>query len=173
MLTKRAHLGNGEKTYDKSSNAFKLDLQLNSIVADEKPTCIVQERNTTPMAKHLFKAGQSGNPNGRPKGSPNKKTIEFQNMLAANNFDPGEEYVALYRKQMELYRMLAAEKMRGGKRMKNPSGAAAILSDAGVSLNNICQYVYPKKKAIEHSGEVGVKTFADFIAAGAEGAGDE
>lgn len=80
-------------------------------------------------------------------------------MLEEKGFDPGETYVELFQKQMQLY------EIRRKKSPHNISGAAALLSDASQSLNNICQYVYPRKKAIEHSGEVGVKTFADFMAA--------
>ncbi len=109
--------------------------------------------------KSLYKPGQSGNPHGRPKGSVNRKTQEFMTMLEQKGFDPGEAYVDLFFKQLELYNI---------RREKNPaniSGASEILTAAGQTLNNICQFVYPKKKAIEHTGEVGVKTFADFIAA--------
>lgn len=112
------------------------------------------------MGDTKFKAGAARAPTaGRKAGTPNKKTKEFMLMLEEKGFDPGEAYVELYHKQMELF------DLRRSKNPKNVSGAAEILSDAGVSLNNICQYVYPKKKAIEHSGEVGVKTFADFMAA--------
>lgn len=113
------------------------------------------------MAKHKFKPGQSGNPNGRPKGSANKKTLEFQAMLQANNFDPGQAYVEIYKEQMAIFRKR--------KKAGNLEGSLVALGDAGTSVNNICQFVYPKKKAIEHSGEIGVRTFADFIAMGSEG----
>jgi competence protein ComGC len=111
------------------------------------------------MAKHKFKPGESGNPNGRPKGSVSKKTKEFMLMLEEKGFDPGQAYVELFQKQMELY------DIRREKNPANISGANEILSAASHTLNNICQFVYPRKKAIEHSGEVGVKTFADFMAA--------
>lgn len=107
-----------------------------------------------------FKPGQPRPANaGRKKGTPNKKTLEFQLLLQKHNFDPGEEFIYLYKEQMKIFEMR--------KQNRNFSGALIALSDAGQSLNNICQYVYPKKKAVEHTGEVGVKTFADFIAAGA------
>lgn len=112
------------------------------------------------MGDTKFKAGVARPANsGRKPGTPNKKTKEFMLMLEEKGFDPGEAYVELYHKQMELY------ELRRKKNPKNISGACAVLADAGISLNNICQYVYPKKKAIEHTGEVGVKTFADFMAA--------
>lgn len=97
---------------------------------------------------------------GRPKGTPNKKTKEFQLMLEEKGFDPGAAMVELYQKQMGLF-----EEFRKRNPNRNVPTAAGLLADASVTLNNICQYVYPKKKAIEHSGEVGVKTFADFMAA--------
>ena len=116
------------------------------------------------MAKHLFKPGQSGNPKGKAKGTPNKKTKEFMLMLEERGFDPGQAYVDLYFEQMKLF-----EEFRKLHKTRNLPTAAGFLADASVTLNNICQYVYPKKKAIEHSGEVGVKTFADFMAAAQAG----
>lgn len=79
-------------------------------------------------------------------------------MLERHNFDPGEEYVLLYKEQMRIFHDRKKNK-------RNQAGALEALSDAGHTLNNICQFVYPKKKAIEHTGEVGIKTFADFMAA--------
>ncbi len=113
------------------------------------------------MADTKWKPGKPKT-GGRQKGTPNKKTQEFLVMLEKNNFDPGEEYVALYRKQMAIYN----HRIKPVHGRANLAGALIALADASTSLNNICQFVYPKKKAIEHSGEVGVRTFADFIAAG-------
>lgn len=110
--------------------------------------------------KTAFKPGTPKPANsGRKKGTPNKKTLEFQIILQNNNFEPGEEFIYLYREQMKIF-----EQRKKDERF---DGALEALSDAAQTLNNICQYVYPKKKAIEHTGEVGVKTFADFVAAGA------
>lgn len=80
-------------------------------------------------------------------------------MLAEKGFDPGAAYIELFQKQMKLY---------DEKRKNFPHHIAtqgALLSQASQSLNNICQYVYPRKKAIEHTGEVNMKSFADFMAA--------
>ncbi len=110
--------------------------------------------------KTSFKPGQP-KIGGREKGTPNKKSLEFQSILEKHNFNPGEALVEIYKKQMEIFNLMRE------KRPYALTNASILLEKAGVTVNNICQYVYPRKKAIEHSGEVGVKTFADFIAAGA------
>ena len=51
------------------------------------------------------------------------------------------------------------------KKRANLAGALSALDRMESSAGELAQYVYPKKKAIEHSGEIGVKTFADFILA--------
>ena len=111
------------------------------------------------MSDTKFKPGHSGNPKGRGKGTPNKKTVEFMQMLEEKGFDPGAAYVELFQKQMQLYE----EKRKQNPKHKISQGV--LLNQASQTLNNICQYVYPRKKAVEHTGEVGVKTFADFMAA--------
>jgi hypothetical protein len=112
------------------------------------------------VAKHLFKPGDKRPEGaGRKAGTPNKKTLEFQEILARNNFDPGQALVEIYQEQMKLFELM---------RKNRPyalTPASVLLEKAQTTVNNICQYVYPRKKAIEHTGEVGVKTFADFIAA--------
>ena len=101
-----------------------------------------------------FKPGQP-KIKGRQKGTPNKKSLEFQEILAANNFSPAEAYLELYKRQMEIYNYR--------RKRKNIAGMQTVLKDGAITLNNICQFVYPKKKAIEHTGEVGIKTFVDFM----------
>lgn len=117
------------------------------------------------MADTKFKAGQPRPANaGRKKGTPNKRTVEFLELLEKHDFAPGEEMIYCYREMIKLFNY---RKVRG-----NIAGAVDTLKKAEEILNDICQYVYPRKKAVEHSGEVGVKTFADFIASGSE-EGDE
>jgi hypothetical protein len=94
---------------------------------------------------------------GRPKGIPNRKTVEFLQILEANNFNPGQALIDIYQKQMAIYELR--------NKSKNKGGALEALADAEKTVNDICQYVYPRKKAIEHSGDVTIRTFADFMAA--------
>lgn len=107
------------------------------------------------MAK--WKPGERPEGAGRPKGTPNKKTVEFLQIMQEQDFVPGEEFIKLYRRQMKIYELR--------RKNKNIPGMVEVLSNASTTLNNICQYVYPKKKAVEHTGEVGVRTFSDFMAA--------
>jgi hypothetical protein len=110
--------------------------------------------------KTTFKPGQGKIEGaGRPKGSVSKATQNFLNILAEKNFDPGLAYVEFYFQQMKLF-----EEFRE-KYPKALVTQSEILEKAGSTLNNICQYVYPKKKAVEHSGEIVHKTWSDFIAA--------
>lgn len=95
---------------------------------------------------------------GRKPGTPNKKTVEFIQLLEKHSYDPGEELIYCYRKMKKLFQMRA--------RKGNLSGALSAIESAASVANDIAQFVYPRKKAIEHTGELNVKTFADFIEAG-------
>ena len=105
-----------------------------------------------------FKPGQPRPANaGRKKGTPNKKTVAFQQLLEKHNFDPGEELIYVYNETKSLYKM--------HRKKKSYQSALDALENMQTTADKICQFVYPKKKAIEHTGEVNVKTFADFVAA--------
>jgi hypothetical protein len=101
---------------------------------------------------------------GRKKGTPNKKTVELMQVLEKHNFDPGEELIYCYRQAKQIFEFR--------KKRSNLAGALTALDRMSEIAEDIAQFIYPKKKAIEHSGEVGVRTFADFIAS-AEGDEDE
>lgn len=113
-----------------------------------------------------FKPGQPRPPGaGRKKGTKNKKTVDFLLVLERNNFDPGEELIYVYNEAKSLYKMW--------RKKKAYSSALDSLETMQSTADKICQFVYPKKKAVEHTGEVGIKTFADFVAAADEDANDE
>jgi hypothetical protein len=77
-------------------------------------------------------------------------------ILEGKNFSPADELIYCYR---ELQKVLEFR-----KKNKNFTGAVSVLESMADVAGDLAQYVYPKKKAIEHSGEVGVRTFSDFIA---------
>lgn len=68
---------------------------------------------------------------GRKKGTGNKKTEEVIEILRRNKFDPVQELISLYQRTDSEERTVAV---------------------AGRLLTEILQYVYPKRRAIEHSG---------------------
>lgn len=105
-----------------------------------------------------FKPGQPRPANaGRKKGTPNKRTYEFMTTLNELDFNPAEKLVHIYNEAMKIFDTR--------KKHNNLSAAGEMLSLAQRTAGDLAQYAFPKKKAIEHSGEVGVKTFSDFIKA--------
>lgn len=65
---------------------------------------------------------------GRAKGTPNKKTLDLHAKCAAKGIDP-----------FELLLEFCGE---------------APMEIRLAALKEICSYLYPKRKAIEHSGEI-------------------
>jgi len=85
-----------------------------------------------------FKSGQSGNPNGRVKGSKNKRTIEIEEKCREKGFDPIEFLIEL----------ALNEKVDMSNRLR-----------AACEINNCLN---PKLKAVEHSGLGGNPMDADY-----------
>ncbi len=76
-----------------------------------------------------FKAGQSGNPSGRPKGSRNKQTLAVIDRLEAFGCDP-----------IEGMAMIAMDE-------------SADLSLRAQMYKELAQYIAPKRKAVEMKTE--------------------
>lgn len=105
-----------------------------------------------------FKPGVRPAGAGRPKGTPNRRTLALQNQLEELGVDPVQQLAIILEEQMKIFR--SASK---GKRT-NREMALSALSDAEKTTSNLMQYIFPKKKAIEHSGEMNLFSFADFMA---------
>jgi len=104
-----------------------------------------------------FKAGQERTPgSGRQKGTSNRRTLALQNQLEELNVDPVGTLAKILLEQMEFFEM--------HKKKKQIASAASRLTEAEKTVSNLMQYLFPKKKAIEHSGEVNLFSFADFMA---------
>lgn len=73
---------------------------------------------------------------GRPKGSMNKRTLEFVNTLEANNYDPALTLLELQREAMNNYQL-------GGE------DAQSYFRDASNLAMEIASYVFAKPKSIE------------------------
>lgn len=65
---------------------------------------------------------------GRKKGTPNKKAVELMAICEEEGIDPFRALVRLSRD--------------GDTELKF------------AALKEVCQYIYPKRKALEHSGEI-------------------
>lgn len=85
-----------------------------------------------------FKAGQSGNLNGRPKGSKNKQTLAVTERLEALGCDPIEG----------MAKLAMDEKVDLGIRAQ--------------MFKELAQYVAPKRKAVEVQADVGL-SFIDVL----------
>jgi hypothetical protein len=108
-----------------------------------------------------FKAGAKRPPGaGRKKGTPNKATAAFRDVLGDHNFSPAEELIKVYKASWSLYE----------KRRQTRAFGAAVdaLKLCAKIADDVAQYTYPKLKAVEHTGEVRHRTFADFMRAGLE-----
>lgn len=87
---------------------------------------------------HLFQPGKSGNPNGRPKGSKSAKTKLIESKLEELDCDPIEGMVKI-----------ALDK----------EVPAAV---RGKMFAELAGFVYPKRKAVEHSGNLGNRESGDY-----------
>lgn len=97
---------------------------------------------------------------GRAKGTPNKKTALIEEIFAGQQFSPAEGLAYCFKEAVKLYKL----------RMKNKATfrAGEALALAAKVANDGAQYVYPKRKAVEHTGANGEKlltSLADVIGA--------
>lgn len=97
---------------------------------------------------------------GRQKGTKNKVNRNIEQIFAGQNFNPAEGLAYCFIEAVKLYKRRVAT--------RSTFKAGEALSIAAKVANDAAQYVYPKRKAIEHTGANGEKlltSLADVIGA--------
>lgn len=119
--------------------------------------------NTKGVVGRPFQKGAKKLPNsGRKKGVGNKIDKVQNKML----FDACAALQEIGHDPIKFHAKLLAsawERYLKALTRKNEWGANGCLEQARMANAEIMRYIYPTKKAVEHSGQVGV-TFADFMA---------
>lgn len=98
---------------------------------------------------------------GRRKGTPNKRTQEFIDVLQRRKFSPADALIDVYRKALRSY-----EAGHGSSSGDGPDMTFKYLEIAQKAASELMQYRFPKRKAIEHTGADGeplVNTLVDLV----------
>lgn len=91
-----------------------------------------------------WRPGQSGNPNGRPKGSQDRRTRNIQATLDRLGFDPFEKKVRLAQAVEEV---VVQPELSLNERREWCQLYADVLRD-------LLQYSAPKLKSVSHTGQI-------------------
>jgi len=89
---------------------------------------------------------------GRPKGTKGKKTIEVEEMMAKHNCDPIEAMIRLAKMAEE-----------DAQAEDTPKDRLPHYQFAGQMHKELASYRYPKRKAIELSGDLNVTSHEDSL----------
>ena len=88
---------------------------------------------------------------GRKKGTPNKPTVDFVAMADAHGVHPGELMCRVIKGERIM--ALAYANKETGEFVEHP--IMPTLDQMISADKELAQYVYPKRKAMEHSGSLG------------------
>jgi hypothetical protein len=86
---------------------------------------------------------------GRPKGSINKRSLEFQQVLAEKNFNVAEALVWCYQEAKEKYDFYH-QGVETGRFSPMEDNAPKYLKIASDMAKEMASYSFPKLKAVEH-----------------------
>ncbi len=115
------------------------------------------------------------NPRGRPKGSPNKRTAEVQEILAELNCDPvrGAALIALGDVPCRVCRGKGKTQFQpqqgnepGVRTCQSCWGSKKELISpelSGKMYTELLKYIHAQRKAIEHSGNIGQPDLAAVL----------
>jgi hypothetical protein len=99
---------------------------------------------------------------GRKRGTPNKKTQELLGLLEEKNFNPAEKLISVYRRAIKSFDNSKGSSGQG------PDMTFKYLEIAEKAASDLMQYVYPKRKAIDHTSGGQPINFADLMAKAAD-----
>jgi predicted metal-dependent phosphoesterase TrpH len=97
------------------------------------------------MPYHRWQPGEVTNPNGRPKGSRNKRSLEAEAIFAQYGFWPFQEKVALAKR--------LKEKLRRNNFASSDEKIAYIAEYADI-LKDLIQYALPRLKQVDHFAHI-------------------
>jgi len=98
---------------------------------DNGKDLLLPDKSAKKQVDTQFKKGQSGNKNGRPPGIKNKRTLKIEQELLEGDCNPIQGMIRMVKDE-------ATE----------PSIRAKLFCE-------LASYIYPKRKAIEHTGADG------------------
>ena len=84
---------------------------------------------------------------GRKKGTPNKVTMDAIQQLKDAGYEPIVRHLEIVEESWKVY--------NAKKKQRNQVGAASALDVAERANNNLMKYVYPARRAVEHTGKDG------------------
>ncbi len=93
----------------------------------------------------------------RKKGSKNIQTVLFEEILAAEKFNPVEEIIYVYREALKAYK---ADRGNNGVSNNNHQ----YLTLAGKMAEGFLPYKYPKRKPVDKDNNAG-ETLTDILKA--------
>lgn len=94
---------------------------------------------------------------GRRRGTTNKRTLDLVCHLEDLGFDPVAKLVLIFSDAMDDYATLRGKTVAPGN-----DTAAGFLKIAESACADIMPYMYPKRKAVEVTGEDGKDLFQSF-----------
>lgn len=85
---------------------------------------------------------------GRPRGTKNKRTVEFHHVMEQKNFNVAEALVWCYRQAVKQYKSYA-NKLEDGRLSPMEDNAPKYLKIASDMAKEMASYSFPKLKSIE------------------------
>lgn len=107
---------------------------------------------------------------GRKKGAPNKKTLDLIKTLEEQGYDPVAELIRIamlaekeYERAEEIFDAIQEARIEKKLVPLSESTAPTYLKIMQSSASDLMNYIYPKRKAIEHTGANGKDLGQSFL----------